>query len=575
MEGYLVDAIPSYNSVVLVLDEFRKMKVKTTFPIYVITDKPDMIAQHPSVVTYEEEIWKDLEGRQIRLYRFELTDLKAYYYIKKRVKTVNELPTVMSQVLHRLNALPFRKITVETEKEKNNGKTLGTRIKLHPEEFPKISFATVTTVDWYGASPYGKRYIVNINGEEEEGRIDDLNLKVDVAECFGIACDKVEASVKIRRKRAPVSIKGLIEWSLLSKTLIRELENSTIGKALTTNEAWVAFQRKIIVPNVVPRVEKMRTLEELKAVDKGGLFIFPKIGCYNNVYQVDFSSMYPSLIVKYNISPETVDKCNDVETEIGHTICLKEKGTVPEALEWLVNRKEELKKVDEERAEAIKWILVASFGYLGYRNSKFGKIEAYELVTYFARKTLRQTIDLARDYGLEVLHGIIDSLIVKGDRVKEFVEKTQEVIGLKLKEEKMKWVMLFNTDDGTPYPTRYLGKLDNEEMKVKGLTRKNMPNIIKEFLEDVVEVMSEADTCEEIDVGKIKNIYTRYRQHVINGEPKDFVMWVKGKPYIRGLRGFYDARKGYKGRDVLYYLDYLERSQKVMLSALYRIPNPR
>jgi DNA polymerase I len=35
-------------------------------------------------------------------------------------------------------------------------------------------------------------------------------------------------------------------------------------------------------------------------------------------------------------------------------------------------------------------MLVASFGYLGFRNSKFGKIEAYELVTYFARKTLRQ-----------------------------------------------------------------------------------------------------------------------------------------------------------------------------------------
>ncbi|AHC52175.1 DNA polymerase II [Sulfolobus acidocaldarius SUSAZ] len=574
MEGYLVDALPSYNSVVLVLDGFRKVKVRTTFPIYVITDRPEMIAQHPSVVNYNEEVWRDLDGRQIRLYRFELTDINAYYYIKKRVKTVNELPTVMSQVLHRLNALPFRKITVEEsgKEKRSSAERVGNssaRIELHPEEFPKVSFATVTSIDWYGPSPYGKRYVANINGEEEqEGKIDDLDLKVDVAECFGIACDKVKASVKIRSKKAPVSIKGLIEWSLLSKTLIRELENSTIGKALTTNEAWIAFQRKVIIPNVVPRVEKMRTLDELKAVDKGGLVIFPRVGCYNNVYQVDFSSMYPSLIVKYNISAETVDKCNDVETEIGHMICLKEKGIVPEALEWLVNRKEELKKVDKERAEAIKWILVASFGYLGYRNSKFGKIEAYELVTYFARKTLRRTIDLAGEHGLEVLHGIIDSLIVRGDRIREFIDHTQQVTGLKLKEEKMKWVILFNAKDGTPYPMRYLGKLENGEMKVKGLIRKNMPNIVKEFLEDVVEVTGKADTCEQIDVGEIDVIYRRYRQRVAHAEPKDYVLWVKRKPYVRGVRGFYDARKGYKGRDVFYYLDYLERSYEVILSAL-------
>lgn len=69
--------------------------------------------------------------------------------------------------------------------------------------------------------------------------------------------------------------------------------------------------------------------------------------------------------------------------------------------------------MDPERAEAIKWILVASFGYLGYRNSKFGKIEAYELVTYYARKTLRRALEIAQEIGIEVLHGIVDSLVIR------------------------------------------------------------------------------------------------------------------------------------------------------------------
>ncbi|AOL17495.1 DNA polymerase II [Sulfolobus sp. A20] len=563
MEGYVVDAVPSYNSVELVLDNFRRVKVKTTFPIYVMTDNPERITEHPSVISYEEEIWRDLSGKEVKLYRFELTDLNAYYYIRKRVKTVNELPTVMSQVLNRLNALPFRKVSISKR---------GIELIQDDLSFPDIIYASVITKDWYGKSFYGKKYVANVNGKTFEGKVDELDLTVDVAECYGIACKSVKASVLITSKRAPVSVKGLIEWSLLSKTLIRELKDATIGKALTTNETWVAFKRRIIIPNVVPRVEKVRTIEELKSVDKGGLILFPKIGCYNNVSQLDFSSMYPSLIVKYNISAETVDKCNDVLTEIGHSICLKEKGIVPEALEWLIKRKEELKRIDEERAEAVKWILVASFGYLGYRNSKFGKIEAYELVTYFARKTLRKAIELAKEYDLEVLHGIIDSLIVRGDKVEDYMKRVEEVTGLKMKRDDMNWVIFFQNRKGMSYPMRYLGKLKKGEMKVKGMIRENMPNVIKDFLRDAVEVLSKADTCEEIDVSKLIALRDEYRKRIaLSRDPTDYVLWVKDNPLVRGVRGFYDARRGYMGRDVDYYLNYLDRVYHDLLGGIIGI----
>ncbi|QKR00284.1 DNA polymerase II [Metallosphaera tengchongensis] len=559
MEGYVVDALPTRGGVVLVLDGFRKVKVNTTFPIYVITDSPERIAEHPSVLHYEQEVWRDLDGKEVDLYRFELEDMEAYNYIRRRVETVNEIPTVMSQVLHRINAYPFRKVRV------------GKGVEMYPEEFPKVSFATVVTEDWYGPSPKGRRFVANVNGEKLQGRIDDLDLKVDVAECFGIACQKVTASVKIRRKRAPVSVRGMIEWSLVSRTLIRELEGSTIGKVLTTNEAWVAFSRRVLIPRVVPRVEKMRTLDEIRAVDKGGLVLFPRVGCFDQVSQVDFSSMYPSLIVKYNISAETVDVCNDLETEIGHSICMRETGIVPEALRWLIKRKEELKRVDEERAEAIKWILVASFGYLGYRNSKFGKIEAYELVTYFARKTLRETMVLAREYGLEVLHGIIDSLILKGERVQEFLRSAEEMTGLRLKEDRMKWILLFPRRDGRPYPMRYMGKLESGEVKVKGLIRRNLPNVVRVFVEEAVGLAEGAESCQDLEeITKDLNLLAKkYRERILNGDPRDYVIWVKGKPLIRGVRGFYDPSRGYRGRDVYYYLDYLERERQVLIDAYH------
>ncbi|AWR95417.1 DNA polymerase domain-containing protein [Acidianus brierleyi] len=549
-EGYLIDAKPVKGGLILYLNGFRKAFVKTTFPVYVITQNPEIVLQHPSVLKYEEEEWKDIQGKKIKLYRFEIEEISAYYYIRKRLKVVNEIPSIISQTLYRLKALPFRWVKID------KGKIVATS----DYDFPKIRYATLIPLDWYGEAEEGEKVKVIENGEE---RIEyNPKVNVDVAECLGDACEKVDAIVKVdmKRKRSPVLIKGLIEWSYSSKVLLREIAYSTIGKALTTNEAWVALRRKIIIHKVVPRVEKLRTLEELKKVDKGGLIIFPKVGCFNNVYQIDFSSMYPSLIVKYNISAETVDSCEDLKTEIG-SICFKEKGIVPEALEWLIRRKEELKKVDEERSNAIKWMLVASFGYLGFRNSKFGKIEAYELVTYFARKTLREAIDLAEKRGIEVLHGIIDSLTVKGD-IEDYVKELEERTGLKLKVEKFRWMIFTNNREGLPFPTRYLGK--GEKMKVKGIIRSNMPNVIKDFLRDLTREMSNANSCEEINMKKIDEIYRQYRQRIINGEPKDYVLWIKGIPYVRGVKGFYEAYNGFNGADVFYYLNYLKRVYESM-----------
>ncbi|BDC18543.1 DNA polymerase domain-containing protein [Acidianus sp. HS-5] len=557
MEGYVVDAKPIKGGLVIYLNGFRRAFVNTTFPVYAITDNPEAVLQHPYVNTFYEEEWKDLNGNKIKLYRFEVDDISAYYYMKKRIKVVNETPSVVSQTLHRLGALPFRWVKVEggkvVESREEFPKVTGITSRAYVN--PKVTYATVVPISWYGESERGDK--MEVNGEVVDG-----DVKVDVAECLGEGCNKVEAIVKIdmSRKRSPVSIKGLIEWSYTSKVLLREIAYSTIGKALTANEAWVALERKVIIPRVVPRVEKMRTLDELKKVDKGGLVIFPKVGCFDDVYQIDFSSMYPSLIVKYNISAETVDSCDDLKTEIGHFLCFKEKGIVPEALEWLIKRKEELKKEDEERAEAIKWILVASFGYLGFRNSKFGKIEAYELVTYFARRTLREAVDLAEEMGLEVLHGIIDSLTVRGDHVEDYVKKLEDVTGLKVKVEHFPWMVFTKNKEGLPYPTRYFGK-----GKAKGVIRENMPNVVKEFLKRSLEELFKADSCKEIDKGRLYEIYKEYRKKIISGEPKDYVIWIKGVPYVRGLKGFYDARGGFQGVDVFYYLNYLERAYEELV----------
>ena len=53
--------------------------------------------------------------------------------------------------------------------------------------------------------------------------------------------------------------------------------------------------------------EGIRNVLELRTSDKGGMIFQPEPGVYEKVHQIDFTSLYPSIIVKYNLSPETIE----------------------------------------------------------------------------------------------------------------------------------------------------------------------------------------------------------------------------------------------------------------------------
>lgn len=72
-----------------------------------------------------------------------------------------------------------------------------------------------------------------------------------------------------------------------------------------------------------------------------------------------------------------------------------------------------LKKIYDARQTALKWVLVTSFGYLGFNNAKFGRIDAHIAVCAFDRQILLQTIRIAESHGFEILHAIVDSIWIQ------------------------------------------------------------------------------------------------------------------------------------------------------------------
>ena len=72
---------------------------------------------------------------------------------------------------------------------------------------------------------------------------------------------------------------------------------------------------------------------------------------------------------------------------------------------------------------ALKWLLVTCFGYTGYKNARFGRIEAHEAICAWARDILLTTISIAEDDGWNVLHAIVDCVWIENKNLETREEK--------------------------------------------------------------------------------------------------------------------------------------------------------
>ncbi|QZX99808.1 type B DNA-directed DNA polymerase [Halobaculum rubrum] len=207
---------------------------------------------------------------------------------------------------------------------------------------------------------------------------------------------------------------------------LQELGWASIGRVLTAMQIREARSRGVLVPWRAWRPEFFRSASTLDTADRGGTTLAPEVGVHEDVHELDFASMYPNIIREYNISPETV-RCgccdNDAVPKIGYSICERD-GYLPDVLGPLIDGRSDIKRriretndpderaTLEARSSAIKWILVSCFGYQGFSNAKFGRIECHESINAFAREILLDAKAALEEGGWRVLHGIVDSIWV-------------------------------------------------------------------------------------------------------------------------------------------------------------------
>ncbi len=316
---------------------------------------------------------------------------------------------------------------------------------------------------------------------------------------------------------------GLIEVSRTCRVPLHRAARASIGTIMSSLQLYTGWKDGILVPWKKNEPESFKTAWELLVADRGGFIFEPKVGFHTDVFEVDFTSMFPTLMLTRNISAETVlCKCcpnSSVRVpELGYNICEKRKGIVPKTLEVLLRKRlkykglkrevedENLKHVYNMRQAALKWILVTCFGYLGYRNARFGRVDAHIAVCAFARDVLLKTARMAEEHGFEVIHGIVDSLWLKKVNAspREVVDLCREVsdavkVSLGV-EGKYRWIVFLPSRvlAGVPVLNRYYGVLENGDVKLRGIEarRGDTPAFIVEAQMELIRKLAGATSLE-------------------------------------------------------------------------------
>jgi DNA polymerase-2 len=304
-------------------------------------------------------------------------------------------------------------------------------------------------------------------------------------------------------------LEGAMEQARVTGIGVQEMARKSPGAGITAMQMLTALCNAVMVPVQKQQVEGTKTLSELIRADHGGLIYQPLIGLHGNVAQIDFSSMYPAIMVKHNISPETVGLENAPE------------GLIPKTLRPLLEKRLMLKNILSDldprdcrveilkaRAAALKWLLVVCFGYLGYKNARFGKIESHEAVTAMSRELMLQAKEVAEDMGFTVLHMYVDCLFVQQEgfhRSSDFtplMNAIEEQTGIPIALEGVfKWVAFLASkrDARVPVPNQYFGAFQDGTLKYRGieLRRRDTTLWVRKIQLAVLEVLAGANTPHE------------------------------------------------------------------------------
>jgi DNA polymerase-2 len=360
---------------------------------------------------------------------------------------------------------------------------------------------------------------------------------------------------------------GLWELARITKLPIQYAARTTTGTGISYMQMELAHRDGVLIPEQKAEPEDPKRPDELLVADRGGLVFVPKLGFTPNVAELDFVSQFPSIMARFNISPETVNCpcCPDAPRipELGYRVCQKRRGITSRVVERLIAKRCELKKLVKKsppdtalrfklQRDSMKWLLVCCFGYTGYKNARFGKIEAHEAINAVARETLLVAKEIAEADGFELIHALVDSLYVwKEGATREDYERLSQEIENRTRlplaiEAVYRYVVFLPSKQyaDVPVPNRFFAVGEDGELKVRGLEcrRHDTPPLLSRMQHEVLAILAEAQDydsyLQKLEIAR--GVFANYEDGLANGD-MDIRELVVSKRITREPRDYQKA----------------------------------
>jgi DNA polymerase-2 len=371
---------------------------------------------------------------------------------------------------------------------------------------------------------------------------------------------------------------GLWELVRVTKLPVQYSARTTTGTGISYMQMELAYRDGVLIPEQKAEPESPKHPDELLLADRGGLVFPPRLGFFTNVGEVDFISEFPSIMARFNVSPETVNcRCCPQAPrvpELGYHVCQRRQGITSRVVARLIEKRELYKArinagpvvaavydrrngediaatdvappfraagaglkpgaTDQRhsyklRRAALKWLLVCCFGYTGYKNARFGKIEAHEAINALAREKLLVAKETAERAGFRVLHALVDSLYVQREDAtrEDYVQLVREIeqrTGLPMALEAVYRYVVFlpsKQSPEVPVPNRFFCVPEDGEIKIRGLEcrRHDTPPLVARMQREALAILAEAHDFESYcrKLEEAREVLARYLARVEEG----------------------------------------------------------
>jgi len=323
---------------------------------------------------------------------------------------------------------------------------------------------------------------------------------------------------------------GAIEETRMTGLPVQEAARRSPGAGIAALQTIIAMRRGVLIPYQHQKGEIPKTYSQLVKADRGGLILQPPAGLFPNVAILDFSSMMASIMIEYNVSPETAGKDEpgalDIP-ELGVKIS-PHPGLMPCALRPLRDKrlalKRLLKTLDKKDAhtqslqrrykavvDALKWLTVVAYGRLGFANSTFGRINSHEVVSFLSRQVVTRAKIVAEAGGFTVLHLYVDSIFVSRPdaSIEDFQALADEIardthLPIELQKVYPWFAFLASRENqNISVANRFFGLAADGDHKIRGiaLRRSDTPRFVADVQTDILNILAR-----ESDPAKLFNL---------------------------------------------------------------------